>query len=46
MYTLGTSDIVIGDDGWTIRTKDGTIAALFEETVAVTSDGAEILTSA
>ncbi|NLA43189.1 type I methionyl aminopeptidase [Candidatus Saccharibacteria bacterium] len=31
-------------DGWTIRTKDGSLAAHFEHTVLITKDGAEILT--
>lgn len=31
-------------DGWTVRTKDGSLSAQFEHTVMVTEDGAEILT--
>ncbi|MCB9819839.1 type I methionyl aminopeptidase [Candidatus Nomurabacteria bacterium] len=31
-------------DGWTISTKDGSLAAHFEHTVLITDDGAEILT--
>ncbi len=46
MYTIGKADITYDPDGWTIRTKNGKIAALFEETVAVTSKGTKILTSA
>jgi methionyl aminopeptidase len=45
MYTEGNSDIMIDSDGWTIRTKDGKISALFEETVAVTNDGPFVLTN-
>ena len=45
MYTKGTSSVTVADDGWTITTSDGKIAALFEETVAVTGDGPLILTT-
>jgi methionyl aminopeptidase len=44
MYTLGKPDLVTDSDGWTIRTKDGKISALFEETVAVTATGPFVLT--
>jgi len=33
------------DDGWTVVTQDGKPSAHFEHTVAVTEDGAEILTA-
>jgi methionyl aminopeptidase len=45
MYTQGSPDVKVGKDGWTIETKDGKIAGLFEETVAVTRDGPLILTN-
>lgn len=44
MVTLGTSKIQVDDDGWTIRTGDGSWAAHFEHTVLITQDGADILT--
>lgn len=44
MYTKGDGEIKIDKDGWTIRTKDGKIAALFEETVAVTANGPVVIT--
>jgi methionyl aminopeptidase len=45
MYTRGKPDIYIDrQDKWTIRTKDGKISALFEETVAVTNGGPIVLT--
>lgn len=44
MATLGTDRVYIGADGWTVSTWDGSWAAHFEHTVAVTEDGAEILT--
>ncbi len=42
--TLGNGRIKSDDDGWTISTKDGSLAAQFEHTVLITETGAEILT--
>jgi methionyl aminopeptidase len=44
MYAMGTGEVETAEDGWTIRTKDGKLSALFEETVAVTKDGPFVLT--
>lgn len=44
MLTLGTVDTVVLDDEWTVITADGTRAAHWEHTVAVTDDGPRILT--
>jgi methionyl aminopeptidase len=44
MYAAGKPDLVTDSDGWTIRTRDGKITALFEETVAITSNGPLVLT--
>lgn len=44
MATLGGERIKQDDDGWTISTRDGSLAAHFEHTVLITEDGAEILT--
>ena len=44
MLNLGTADIYILDDDWTIKTDDGMPSAHFEHTVAVTKDGYQILT--
>ncbi len=44
MATLGGEKIRTEDDGWTISTRDGSLAAHFEHTVLITQDGAEILT--
>ena len=44
MATLGTWRVVLGDDDWTYRTADDSLAAHFEHTLAVTKDGAEVLT--
>lgn len=45
MATLGGERIIQEDDGWTISTRDGSLAAHFEHTVLITETGAEILTS-
>jgi methionyl aminopeptidase len=44
MLTLGGVDWISWDDDWTILTKDGSWVAQWEHTVAVTDDGAEVLT--
>lgn len=44
MTTLGNEGIVTDKDGWTIRTRDGSLAAQFEHTVLITETGAEVLT--
>lgn len=44
MAALGSEKIKNGSDGWTIRTRDGSLAAHFEHTVLITETGAEILT--
>ena len=46
MVNLGGTDVVHGDDGWTVRTADGSLSAQFEHTIHVGEDGPEILTSA
>lgn len=44
MTTIGTPALAIDDDGWTVRTADGSPSAQFEHTVVVTDDGCEVLT--
>lgn len=44
MITAGDPEVSLGDDGWTITTIDGSLAAHFEHTVAITADGPRILT--
>ncbi len=39
MITLGTDDVALLDDDWTVVTTDGSISAHFEHTVAITADG-------
>jgi methionyl aminopeptidase len=45
MLTLGSGDVEVRRDGWTVVTADGTLAAHFEHTIAVTDNGPEILTT-
>ena len=45
MFTLGTHEVETRPDGWTVVTRDGSIAAHFEHTIAVTDHGPEILTT-
>jgi methionyl aminopeptidase len=44
-FMLGTDRIFTDDDGWTLRSADGSRAAHFEHTVAVTDDGPVVLTA-
>lgn len=44
MVNEGTYDVTVLDDGWTTVTTDKKLSAHFEHTVAVTKDGARILT--
>lgn len=44
MLNMGSKDVVLDDDGYTFRTKDGKLSAHFEHTILVTPDGPEILT--
>ncbi len=45
MVTMGSWEVRILDDGWTAVTRDGSLAAHFEHTIAVTETGSEVLTS-
>jgi methionyl aminopeptidase len=45
MLTLGSHEVGIRPDGWTVVTRDGSLAAHFEHTIAVTDEGPEILTT-
>ena len=44
MFTLGSADVETLVDGWTVVTRDGSLAAHWEDTVAVTEDGPMVLT--
>ena len=45
MFSLGGEATRVEADGWTVSMSDGSLCAHFEETVAVTSDGPEVLTA-
>lgn len=44
MLNLGSAEVELLADGWTVVSRDRSLSAQFEHTVLVTSDGAEILT--
>ena len=44
MFTLGSADVETLVDGWTVVTRDRSVAAHFEDSVAVTEDGPKVLT--
>ena len=44
MLTLGSPDIYIEDNDWTVKTVDSSLSAHFEHTIGVTNDGVIILT--
>jgi methionyl aminopeptidase len=43
MVNLGASEILTRPDGWTVVTRDGSLSAHFEHTVAVGAQGPEVL---
>jgi len=45
MVTMGSWEVRVLDDGWTAVTRDGSLAAHFEHTIAVTDTDPEVLTS-
>ena len=44
MATMGSHRVYCDNDGWTIKTVDGSLSAHFEHTILITEQGAEILT--
>ena len=44
MITAGRPEVRVLDDAWTAVTTDGSLAAHFEHTVAITENGTEVLT--
>lgn len=44
MINAGTDEVKVLNDGWTVSTRDGKLSAHFEHTIAITEEGAEILT--
>ena len=45
MFNLGGDAVDVLDDGWTVVTRDGKLSAHFENTVAVTDSGPQLLTA-
>ena len=46
MINAGDYDVTVDrTDGWTVRTKDGTLSAQWEKTILITETGAEVLSS-
>jgi methionyl aminopeptidase len=39
MVNVGGHDVVVSKDHWTVVTKDGSLSAHFEHTVAITKNG-------
>ena len=46
MVTMGSYEVQVLEDGWTAVTTDGSMAAHFEDTIAITENGPEVLTRA
>ncbi len=46
MINIGRPDVKVLPDGWTVITKDGSLSAHFEHTIAITADGPQIMTMA
>jgi methionyl aminopeptidase len=44
MVTAGSYEVEVHSDGWTAATKDGSLSAHFEHTIAIREKGAEVLT--
>lgn len=44
MYAMGDYRLKTGPDGWTLSTIDGSLTAMFEESVFITPNGQQILT--
>jgi len=45
IYNMGKSEVIYSNtDGWTIKTKDGSLSGLFERTIALTKGGTVVLT--
>jgi methionyl aminopeptidase len=44
MVNIGTEEVKVLQDGWTVVTKDGKFSAHFEDTIAILANGPENLT--
>ncbi len=45
MVNAGSAETFLEDDGWTVRTADGSLSAHWEHTIAITDSGPEVLTA-
>jgi methionyl aminopeptidase len=43
MFNLGRAEVAVDADGWTVRTRDRSVSAHFEYTIAIEPHGAVIL---
>jgi methionyl aminopeptidase len=46
MFNMGSRETKVDVDGWTVRTRDGSLTAHWEHTVAITPDGPMVFTAA
>jgi methionyl aminopeptidase len=46
MVNAGTAEVKVLSDGWTVVTRDGSLSAHYENTIAITDNGPMILTEA
>jgi methionyl aminopeptidase len=44
MLTIGSPEVYVAEDGWTVATEEGGLSAQFEHTVAITAEGPIVLT--
>lgn len=44
IFSLGTEEMELWEDGWTAATTDGSRTSQFEHTILITDDGCDILT--
>ena len=44
IYQKGEPDLILSKDGWTLETKDGSLSAVYENTVAILNGGPQVLT--
>lgn len=45
MFNVGSRHTAVDEDGWTVRTADGSLSAHWEHTVCITPDGPQVFTA-
>ena len=45
MVNLGRPEVDVREDGWTVATRDGSLSAHFEHTIAIRNSGTEVMTA-